>query len=491
MNITVGCLSGLNKVYNIHRGAPVSMFGSLDVNLDLQVMSYGWKNLGDDYEDYLFFGYTNGLVKYYNSKEKSLIREFNFGSNIRSIEPLGENRLLVTCIDGSIHIKEFEDIHTLEPKMTINKVITTVGQGKKMKQVITQVKEPKDDEVYHLLNDNELERELSVNALTLSPDQTVVAFGGKTLNLTVRDMEKQTNTWSAKFQHDFLNLQEPVNVSAIKFLHNTNQQHILIGSDKKLKIYDTKAKRHPIMDLSFSKYQVKAVAVSQKNENIIIGSDVVGNVSAHDKRTGRQLGTYKGNTGSVRGLDIHPTLPLLATVGFDRFLRIFDVGSRKCLHKIFLKQKLSNVLFSREEPVDKDEQDDNEIWQTMENNKNSVDQDDDQYEYQPEITVKEEINSDDDEQDSSDNDINDDNENEDFEFNLKDEDDSDADSEDKKELKTKLKSKDNKKRVLVQQQVSKQKEQPPQKKKQTETNNNTNNSKKKMLLNFKSQLKKK
>lgn len=47
-----------------------------------------------------------------------------------------------------------------------------------------------------------------------------------------------------------------------------------------------------------------------------------------DLRAARLAGAVKGLTGSARALACHPTLPVLAVVSLDRFLRIYDTEAR-------------------------------------------------------------------------------------------------------------------------------------------------------------------
>lgn len=49
---------------------------------------------------------------------------------------------------------------------------------------------------------------------------------------------------------------------------------------------------------------------------------------------GLVVGSFPGISGSTRGLKIHSTLPLLATCGLDRFIRVFNVASRKQQNKV-------------------------------------------------------------------------------------------------------------------------------------------------------------
>jgi hypothetical protein len=56
--------------------------------------------------------------------------------------------------------------------------------------------------------------------------------------------------------------------------------------------------------------------------------DSSGLVEALDLRAARLAGGLKGLTGGVRALACHPTLPVLAAVSLNRFLRLYDTQAR-------------------------------------------------------------------------------------------------------------------------------------------------------------------
>ena len=87
------------------------------------------------------------------------------------------------------------------------------------------------------------------------------------------------------------------------------------------------------------------------DETTLIAGDTVGRVSRVDLRTLRLTGVYKGNTGSIREIAVHPSMNVIATVGLDRIMRVFDVETRQQLHRVYLRQRLNCVLFSGEESV--------------------------------------------------------------------------------------------------------------------------------------------
>ena len=80
----------------------------------------------------------------------------------------------------------------------------------------------------------------------------------------------------------------------------------------------------------------------------MVVADCVGLVRNIDLRMHREIAKYKGFAGAVKGIECHETLPFLTTVGLDRFLRVHHLGTRKLVKKVYLKQQLISVLFSKE-----------------------------------------------------------------------------------------------------------------------------------------------
>ena len=74
-------------------------------------------------------------------------------------------------------------------------------------------------------------------------------------------------------------------------------------------------------------------------------ANAAGEIEVLDLQAGQMAGAVKGATGSVRCLALHPTEPLLASVGLDRFLRVHSTVNRKQLCAVYLKQKLNGVTF--------------------------------------------------------------------------------------------------------------------------------------------------
>jgi len=73
-------------------------------------------------------------------------------------------------------------------------------------------------------------------------------------------------------------------------------------------------------------------------------SIIADSTTLKDDSSGPAAARFVGPTGSVRQLVRHETLPLVAAVGLDRMLRIYDTNTRKQKHCFYLKQRLNAVL---------------------------------------------------------------------------------------------------------------------------------------------------
>lgn len=85
----------------------------------------------------------------------------------------------------------------------------------------------------------------------------------------------------------------------------------------------------------------------------------------------------------MRGLQCHPSQPVVASCGLDRFLRIHSLEDRKLQHKVYLKSRLNCLMLTSrdledagqaaaggearsQEVKEEEEGSDDEVWDTME-----------------------------------------------------------------------------------------------------------------------------
>ncbi len=72
----------------------------------------------------------------------------------------------------------------------------------------------------------------------------------------------------------------------------------------------------------------------------------MGTIECLDLRMNKMQGSLKGSGGAVKSLALHPELPIIASVGLDRFLRVHNTDSKALLCKLYLKQHLTAVAWS-------------------------------------------------------------------------------------------------------------------------------------------------
>ena len=178
-------------------------------------------------------------------------------------------------------------------------------------------------------------------------NQGIFATGGKENDLKVFDLNKfEKPIFAAKnVKNDSLDLRQPVWVNDICFLDNNESKIVVATGYHSIKIYDTKTQRRPISVVEWESYPITALSVAANSNDIIVGN-TFGSMASMDIRNNRINGTYKGAAGSISSIDCHIQQDLVASVGLDRFLRIYNIKTRSLLQKHYLKSQLSSVLLS-------------------------------------------------------------------------------------------------------------------------------------------------
>jgi len=97
------------------------------------------------------------------------------------------------------------------------------------------------------------------------------------------------------------------------------------------------------------------MSLSQDGKIVVCG-DSVGNLYQVDARTGKLVANYKGFVGSVKSVKYHPSLPFIGSVGLDRFLRVHQSSTRKLAHRLYIKQRMNCVLFSKQLEIETKEE---------------------------------------------------------------------------------------------------------------------------------------
>ncbi|XP_030648803.1 WD repeat-containing protein 74 [Chanos chanos] len=208
-----------------------------------------------------------------------------------------------------------------------------------------------------------------------------VATGGKENPLKVWDLERpDTPIFTAKnVRNDWLDLRVPVWVRDMAFIPDSDKIVTCTGHHQ-IRVYDPSTpQRRPVLEVQFGEYPLTALSLPASQGSVVVGN-THGQLAVLDLRKGLVRGCLKGLAGGVRGLQCHPSLPLVASCGLDRFLRIHSLEDRSLQHKVYLKSRLNCVLLSSRgleqsdgdvngevEEVKVEEADEgDEVWDTME-----------------------------------------------------------------------------------------------------------------------------
>jgi hypothetical protein len=196
----------------------------------------------------------------------------------------------------------------------------------------------------------------------VSEDGATLATGGKGQgnNLKTHDIETQKVLFKAKAQPpNWLGYVAPPWVSAVRFLPGRgggDGETILVGTgDHALRLYDLRQdSKRAVMDVQCGERENATTVMAvcgTRDGNTAFAADARGAVVAMDLRTQRSRGKLRGNSGSVRELALHPTLPLVATASLDRWIRVYDVDTCKCVGAGYTKQALCSVAWDVRGPA--------------------------------------------------------------------------------------------------------------------------------------------
>ncbi|CAO3570008.1 unnamed protein product [Mortierella alpina] len=170
-------------------------------------------------------------------------------------------------------------------------------------------------------------------------------------------------------KNDHLDLRVPVWNTDLLFLSQYDFTRVVAGTRfHQIRVYDTKnGARRPVVDVEVGEMPVVAMS-NGKDASEVVFSDTVTNVYSVDTLTGAIIGQYKGFTGVATALATF--IPFegeeathLVSVAMDRCLRVHEMTqTRKLLHKVYLKQRMTAVVvgeYSPAEPVEDEDEGEN------------------------------------------------------------------------------------------------------------------------------------
>ncbi|GAA6229202.1 WD repeat-containing protein 74 [Lates japonicus] len=206
-----------------------------------------------------------------------------------------------------------------------------------------------------------------------------VATGGKENGLKIWDLEKpEKPVFTAKnLRDDWLDLRRPHWVRDMAFIPDSDKVVTCTGYHQ-VHVFDPSSpQRRPVLEVEYSEYPLTTLSLPAAGDTVVVGN-THGQIAMLDLRKGLVRGCLKGLAGGVRWLQCHPSRPVVASCGLDRFLRIHGLEDRKLQHKVYLKSRLNCLLLSSrdleeggeggetQEVKEEVKEEEDEVWDAME-----------------------------------------------------------------------------------------------------------------------------
>ncbi|KAJ7307579.1 hypothetical protein JRQ81_009606 [Phrynocephalus forsythii] len=293
-----------------------------------------------------------------------------------------ESEIFVGCLDGSVRLfstekgkfTESQDCHGGEGPfcglaMLNGSLITCVESG-----LLKVWQEASSENV-------EIQVGPGVCRMRQNPEHPQrIATGGKENCLKVWDLHRpEEPIFRAKnVRNDWLDLRVPIWERDMQFLPGSEKIVTCTGHHQ-VRLYDPSSpQRRPVLEASFGEYPLTALSLTPDANSAVVGS-ARGDMAVIDLRQGRLVKCLKGFAGSIRAVQCHPALPLVASCSLDRFLRVHNLHHKRLEQKVYLKSRLNCLLLTSREnwegeahdpsadlPNEVKEEDDDEIWNSME-----------------------------------------------------------------------------------------------------------------------------
>lgn len=250
-----------------------------------------------------------------------------------------------------------------------------------------------------------------------------IAIGGEKRDLEIFESTTEEGDWKSVWKaknvkQDKLGLEVPVYIRKILFLGsgggeaagNTSahprRPTIVQASGRKyrlatgthyshLRIYDTAVSRRPIFTTTLTKSSILSLHLHPSTQSPSptstpltvpdtppelsttsslhnwIYTDSNGRFALYSSTTRREVGIYKGSAGAVNATATF-SKDVVAGVGFDRYLRVYEGAGRGLVVKAYIKSKGTAVvvLDGEDEVVEveksREEEEEEEVWEEME-----------------------------------------------------------------------------------------------------------------------------
>ena len=180
----------------------------------------------------------------------------------------------------------------------------------------------------------------------------VLGGKGQGNDVVVYDVHEQKRTYKAKPPPpNWLGYRAPPWVSATCFASTSECARFFVGTgEHRFRHYDTRADKRAVLDLDVGKGVITSVASSADGYEAYV-ANARGMFEIVDLRAGKTRGKFKGNSGSIRQVAVHPDGAHVACAGLDQYVRVYDTATRKCVASAYAKQPLTAIVFDAHTPA--------------------------------------------------------------------------------------------------------------------------------------------
>lgn len=349
-------------------------------------------------------------------------KTFTSRSRVVFMKAYKDQYLVSIRLNGELRINELTSQDEEEPFKLLHSYKLAVKQGDKPVSlsciesqdiIVVALKSKKIFVVF--LNDNkfdsepkllELEGNKEIEDFASNPNEAgVFAYGGKELDLKIirlfsvgdkkitkkefekKDFLKIEEVVDCKnVPNDHLDMRVPVWISKIKFFDNDDDSegYRIITATRygQLRLYDTSKRESPLNDFKINEKPLITLNFANEQQDEILVTDThklvakytLSKIDPHGfkissasagtiiRPTPKLLGKFSegGNTGATFGVEFAFEEDLVAVGGLDRYLRVFDINTRKIVGKVYVGTQISDILFIDAEDEEEEETEDGE-----------------------------------------------------------------------------------------------------------------------------------
>eukprot|EP00466_Bigelowiella_natans_P014462 jgi/Bigna1/85299/estExt_fgenesh1_pg.C_30181 len=343
--------TGLYKVVDVAKKKVDRRFGRQAQGRGIEAMAWsGLYSGGDSYDSHFLSALQNGRVENRSRSTGEVTQSFQMASaGCSGLATIDSKRLLSGTKNGVVQI--FEE----------GKEASTFKVGEKTCRV------------------------------KFCPGSSAIATGGNEELLKVWDLATKKQTFKARnVKPDKLDLRYPVHILDISFFTNTSSssssqqqqqqqqaatQIVTATAHHQVRFYDTKAQKRAIWSHKIGENAVRSVLALRDGITIIAGDGAGETLQLDSRVNGRIVGKFKGVGGAITCISQDESGEFLSTTSLDRFVRVYDIKTRKMLNKVYLKQRVSSCLFCKN-PEGTEEQapegKDKTVWDILESQRNKT-----------------------------------------------------------------------------------------------------------------------